>query len=110
VATFKERILGLLQSGDGLTDREIADRRTQNQPTDFFQLLGLVWSTYSQYRKNIRKLLDDAPLQCSVQMVDNEFSPLMSEGRCELIKRCLLARARLLRDAIADFEKAGKSA
>lgn len=72
---------------------------------DFFRLIGLIWDSSERYRSNVEKLLASEPLKKSILMLDKEFSHLMSAERRELIRRCLLLRQELLREAVREFKE-----
>lgn len=72
---------------------------------DFFRLIGLIWNSYERCRDKLETFLNIAPLEESIQILDTEFSRLMSAERRELIKRCLYLRHKLLSEAINSFRK-----
>ena len=77
---------------------------------DFFRLIGLIWNGYERHQDKIETFLNVAPLDDSIQILDADFSRLMSAERRELIKRCLHLRHKLLSEAINSFRrKGGKS-
>lgn len=70
---------------------------------DFFRLIGLIWEHFEGYRNNVEKFLPYGPLKLSCELVDKQFGTLFSEGRSELIKRCLRLRRKKLLEAIPSF-------
>lgn len=71
---------------------------------DFFRLIGLIWNSYERYQDKIETFLPLAPLENSIQVLDTEFSRLMSAERRELIRRCLYLRHKLLNEAVDSFK------
>ncbi len=74
------------------------------QNIDFFRLIGLIWQCFMRYRKNIDKFLVEASLTNTLEMIDKEFSHLMSTDRRELIKRCLHLRQQRLIQTVKEFK------
>lgn len=72
---------------------------------DFFLLIGLIWSDFGRFRRNIEKYLIKSPLDSSDIMIDAEFKSLMSSNRRELIKRCLRQRQQYLCKSIEDRKR-----
>lgn len=70
----------------------------------FFDLVALLWSEFPEYRKNVEKFLDPTVLTVVSEMIDVEFSDLISEKRRELIVRCLHHRQRILIDRVEDYK------
>jgi hypothetical protein len=79
------------------------------QTVDFFRLIGLIWNSFKQYRKSIEKILSDSPLRRCFEMIDEEFAPLMSAERRELIKRCLHLRQHYLCRGVEEFKETRES-
>lgn len=71
---------------------------------DFFRLIGLIWNGYEEYRGNIEKILLESPLKNSLEIVDEEFGPLMCAERRTLIKMCLTKRQQYLCRAVDEFK------
>ena len=74
---------------------------------DFFRLIGLIWNGYERHRDKIETFLNIAPLEDSIQILEADFSRLMSAERRELIKRCLHLRHKLLSEAVNSFREKG---
>lgn len=97
-----------------LTDAKQLERYVENclppigwdseQKVAFFRLIGLIWKNFARYRNNIGKFLADIPLKQSCRMVDEEFAPLLSAERRQLIKNCLQLRRQKLCEAMQLFE------
>jgi len=67
----------------------------------FFDLIGLIWNDFPEYRKHIDKFLDQRKMDDVEAIITKEFRTLISEDRCELIKKCLHRRQKLLIEAIS---------
>ncbi len=67
---------------------------------DFFRLMGLIWSHFDKYRPHISKMLNENALKEALQMMENEFAPLMSTERKQLIQECLRIRYQRLLEAL----------
>ncbi len=74
---------------------------------DFFRLIKLIWNGYERHRDRAETFLNVAPLDDSIQILDADFSRLMSAERRELIKRCLHLRHKLLSEAVNSFRNKG---
>ena len=74
---------------------------------DFFRLIGLIWNGYERHRDKIETFLNVSPLDDSIQILDADFSRLMSAERRELIKRCLHLRHKLLSESVNSFRRKG---
>lgn len=72
---------------------------------DFFRLVGLIWGNFEGHHRSVGKFLTEEPLKRVSEILDQEFSILLSLGRRELIKRCLHLRQHYLREAVAEFGK-----
>src|SRR5262249_30537160 len=78
------------------------------QTVDFSRLIGLIWNSFDGYRKNIEVILARHPLERCFEMIDREFSHLMSAERREIIKRCLNLRQIRLDEAVREFKGLGE--
>lgn len=67
---------------------------------DFFRLIGLIWKHFDKFHPHIEKVLNVDTLDRGLQIVESEFSSLMSSERKQLIQECLRIRFKRLCEAV----------
>lgn len=77
------------------------------EKVDFFELIALIWKEVSFCRENIEKFLDNIKLEKTFEILNDEFSDLLSAERQELIRRCLHLRHSKLKTAVNNCKEGG---